>query len=222
LKVDEHNTLIMEHGTWPGNIGDSSADTGRGERLWFRRFAERRFNLEAFITPMGYVRHPTAPAVDLVGDTWREPDFSGDQAMGLYWGFTPEQRKEMRERIAKNWWRTGNNNLIHPGFFFFLYNWRFMISVSVFIQGWLFKLPFRWGDGQNKFESMSESSADYLNYALARDCAAPWARNVVTPEKLKAKIREYFSNSNEPNAEWVCELFEWLIDNPLGKWDENV
>ena len=83
-------TLERENGVRPGSIGDSMADTSRmihliGLTLNLTVEDMQDFTkiLLSFRTDKGYIRHPDAPAVDAVGDSWREDDIPTDQCMHI-------------------------------------------------------------------------------------------------------------------------------------------
>jgi hypothetical protein len=224
MLIDIYHTLVRENVTWPGKIGDSAAESARYEDLKML-LGDYKFelNLKAFRTELGYLRHPTAPEkgqLDMNGfpipDSWREDDFSSDQAIPLYLAYRQAgmpEADEMKRRIQRAGWKTGNRKLIHPGFYAILNDWRWLECLSVLVQGIIFKLPYRWSDSSKWFEKMDQSSADYLNYVHTA-ARVPRIFRTEDADTIKLKIRQYFvENANpEPNCEFVLEKYERVID----------
>jgi hypothetical protein len=211
VKIDEYGCLIMEHVDWPGSIGDSAAESGRYEHLKMLLGDYVNIcNLEKFVTPEGYVRHPTAP------DGWREGDFSTDQALGLYlaWrrGANYTRTAQMERRIKRNWYRTGNNDIVSPGFFAELMDSQVLRTTFLLIQLLLFMLPYRWNDETKSLERMEGSSADYLNFIHCLAYAPKFIRKLVNKETLTQKVKHYYRN--EPNA-FVVDLYVKVINDVI-------
>lgn len=213
MKIDSYNTLVMEHVSWPGNIGDSCAETSRYLHLLHVLNRQLiKLDLNQFVTNLGFVRHPTAPAKDDNGDSWREDDFSSDQGLPLFLAAKCSNlglANIIKDRIKENKYRTGNGDLIAPMFYSLMYcNW--LTSIFVLFQALLFKLPFRWSDSENKFEEMEESSADYLNWIHTAIYAPKWIRKLISKNILKQKVREYYLP--EPNVKFLINLYDEVID----------
>jgi hypothetical protein len=225
MKIDEYGCIEMEHVSWPGSIGDSAAESARYEHL---RMLLGNYvsvvNLERFVTPLGYVRHPTAPGEGAFGEengkpspSWRETDFSGDQALPLYlaWrrGTNFTRSEQMKARIKSAGWRTGNGDFVSPGFFGILIESDIISSASLLVQALLFKLPYRWSDSKKWFERNDDSSGDYLNFFHAAVYAprpVRWLLTKLVPkELLLKKIVSYYDP--EPSVWWLLELYEKAI-----------
>lgn len=71
-------------------------------------------------------------------------------------------------------------------------------------------ITFRWNDEKKTFELNKEASADFLNFFHAGVYGYWWARSLIFKERLKERIRHYYSP--EPNAEWIIELYDKAID----------
>jgi hypothetical protein len=204
MKYDDLGLIVMEQGGFPGNIGDSCAETCRLEVLkTVLHKGNPSLAIEEFVTETGYVRHPSAP------EGWREEDFSSDQALPLFFAFEmndPRYASAMEDRFQSEGYRTGNGDLITPGLFFALMGWRLLLSFTLVVQALIFKLPYRWNDSIKWFEKSSGSSSDYLNwvitylycqyhgYHLFSDIAM-W---MVGVDKCFAEISSYYAP--EPNA----------------------
>jgi hypothetical protein len=196
----------MEHVDYPGNIGDSCAETCRAIHLKNLLNEETALTDEQFVTYTGVIRHPTAP-ID-----WRETDATTDQVLPLY--LTSGLNKEhIRSIIKLNNWRTGNGDFVSPIFFCLLNNLYFLFNLCIIAQLLLFKLPWRWSDAYNKFEPMKDSSADYLNFIHCVVYASPLVKKFINKTVLKIKIRDYYKK--EPNVYWLIELYDRVIDIKL-------
>lgn len=212
--TDQYKTLVMEHCSFPGNIGDSCAETGRYKHLLdtVEEFG-LEVDLNAFITEEGFVRHPTAPEKDDHGDSWRETDFSSDQALPLFLGGKGSITRIVGERIKAAGYKTGNGDFVSPIFFALLTGRFWLVDLCIIGQLIAFALPWRWSDQYNRFEEMKESSADYLNFIHAAIYAHPWIKKLLPKNKLKQKIRDYYQV--EPNSEFLIALYDRVIDEKL-------
>lgn len=214
MKIDAYKTIVMEHVSYPGNIGDSCAETGRYKHLkQLLGLSSNEVNLTPFITSEGFIRHPTAPSSDGTGQSWRESHFSGDQALPL---FVAAKRDNdpianiLKVRLKANWYRTGDGNLIHPGLYALLTGNRTLLTIAVVVQALIFKIPFRWSDAYKKFEDNSDSSADHLNYIHSAVYVPKLFRKLVPKQVLKDKIRNYYQV--EPNVQFLIDLYDQVID----------
>lgn len=177
----------MEQSGWPGNIGDSCAETSR---LYILLNWQRPKDLtKLFKTELGWVRHPEAP----VG--WREDDFSGDQALPLL--------------LAGS----GNYKLMfkNAGCFAAYVKAYTLLEIITFVQAVLFSVPLRWNDGTRSFETGENSSADYLNFCMCmlvlsrKGFKMSLIKKLVPAERLKGKIASYYVV--EPNSQWLGKLY---------------
>lgn len=209
--IDKYNTLVMEHCSHPGNIGDSCAETSRYQHLLniLGEFGPK-LDLNAFVTESGFVRHPTAPEKDDNGDSWRETDFSGDQALPLFLAADNQLRSKLFYSLKKAGWRTGNGDLMAPIFLGLVTQKKWLVNLCIVGQALLFKLPWRWSDRYNRFEEMKDSSADYLNFIHASIYASSWARKLVLKSTLKRKVADYYAV--EQNSEFLIAAYERVID----------
>ena len=121
MRIDEFRSVVRERDGYPGDIGDSCADTARLFVLDpMALFYEPALNLDVFWTPRGYVRHPLAPERDDNGESWREDDFSSDQALPLLLAYEVSRnilRTNLANRLCIASWRTGDGNLVSPGLY---------------------------------------------------------------------------------------------------------
>lgn len=217
MKLDQYRTLMLEFWGWPGNIGDSCAETSRYLHLCaLLDITLPNADLNAFVTKDGFIRHPTAPAKGQLGPdspSWRETDFSADQAVPFFLAarktLSPHAQL-MRMRIKANWYRTGNNNLVNPGFYALLAGKQWLLNISMFVQALLLRFPYRWSDSKNKFEESEDSSADYLNYLHTAVYVPKLLRKIISKDLLKSKIRDYYKD--EVNKQFLIDLYDQVID----------
>lgn len=204
--IDSYQCIQMEQTNWPGNIGDSAAETGRYAHLrMLLGEYQLDVNLNAFTTILGYVRHPTSP--------WREEDFSSDQATPLYLALqkygNPEH--DRMKRLVKNaGWKTGNKTLITPGFWAILNDQTWLLDLTIVAQELIFALPYRWSDSKKWFERTTDNSGDYMNFIHMSVHAHKWVRWLVSKEVLKQKVREYYKP--EVNNQWIVDLYDQVIE----------
>lgn len=210
---DENGLLVSE--IWPdttdeykvANRGDSMANSARADHLFGLLNHPMKINLTPFVTVDGYVRHPSP----LMPKDWCETDSPTDQCLPFYIAGTIEQKIEMRYRIKKANWRTGNGDLVSPIFAAIITHNTFMLNIFLAAQVLIFKLPVRWSDSKHNFELSANSSGDVLNWfhAVAYG-ASSWVRKLVTKDWLKKKIADYFAD--EPNSIWLVDLYNQAID----------
>lgn len=211
MKIDEYKTLEMEQCGWPGSIGDSCAETSRYKHLKMLLGEDSSdVNTTAFFTNYGILRHPTAPYEDDNGDSWREDDTTTDQALPLFLASKDHWRDLVKTTIKNNNYRTGNGDLVSPIFFAFLTNQMWLVSVSTYVQGLLFKLPWRYNEVTKGFEPMKESYADYLNYIHAGVYSGAWSRKLISAAHLKKMVAAYYEK--EPNCQFLLDLYYRVID----------
>jgi len=208
MLIDSFLVLVMEHSSFEGNRGDSCAETARYAHLkMLLGDYKSDVNLNIFVTPLGYIRHPEVP------DSWKEKDFSEDQGKPLYLAFKKmqsPQMDEMKKRINNADNRMGNGDLITPGFYGILHDYNWLNTTSVFVQSLIFKFPYRWSDSKKWFEKSEGSSADYLNHIHTAVYAPKIIRKMVSKDRLKERIRHYYSN--EPNSQFIIDLYDQVIE----------
>lgn len=222
MRIDSYKTLVMDQCFWPGNIGDSCAETARYVHLKsLLGLPAPEVDLNAFVTNTGFVRHPTAPtsaqlppnADGTPAASWRETDFSSDQGLPL---FLAARKTDQRlanliiSRIFGDGYKTGNGDFVNPGFYSFLENLSWLTHVAVDVQALLLRFPYRWSDSKNKFEPMEESAADYLNWIHSAVYCNPIERKLIHADVLKAKVAEYYAP--EPNCQFLLDLYNQVID----------
>jgi len=224
MRLGESNELISETSDWPGSIGDSAHNTARQVltlKFLGSDYSAHLIALKRFRTEKGYIRHWLAP------DDWMETDTTSDMLLPLYKAYQevlPELAVEMGFRLKANWYRSGNGDPITPGLFAEIKNSQFLRVLFLLIQILIFKIPFRVKDKPSDrsflsyilftpiwklFERSSGSSAHYLNFIFVCLYAPKWVRRLVSKEKLKAKVADYYKP--EPNA-FVVENYNVLIE----------
>lgn len=213
MKLDGYRTIVMEQCWWPGSIGDSCAETGREDHLRFWLDLPSNCDLNQFVTELGFIRHPTAPAKDDHGESWREPDFTSDQGLPLY--FAAKARglpiaQLMHDRIKAAGWKTGNGDYTSPGLFAAITDKKCLLNATVWGQAMIFKFPFRWNDEKKGFEPMETSYADYLNWIHAALYCPQHIRSQIPKSLLKSKVRSYYLK--EPNSQWIIDLYDQVLD----------
>lgn len=232
--LDKYGMVALEQCPWPGNIGDSCADSFRRLNLKIFVAGPSGFLPEVLITyrhtttPNGDLRHPTAPEKDEKGNNWKEPDFSGDQWIAKYRCLRachlPSvffEVKEMEERLKSNWYRYGNNDFAHPATFSSINRGRgtknSFNDLPVFAQAVLLtKFKYRWDDHYNCFRETENSSADWLNFLMhliqcemgGHTPSSQRAKEMIDPNLMWEKVKHYWKP--EPNNE------ELLLDYELG------
>ena len=202
--IGEPGYLISDIGGPPGCLGDSMANTSRWQDLLIASFSP--IILVQFITETSYTRCPDSRL-----PTTQDWAPSSDQCIPwvLVLGSTTWV-EQMAKRFKNNGWRTPDGNIVQPALYAILNeNWN-LLAIVVAAQALLFKLPFRWDDGQKKFVSSANSSADYLNwYHCAKRCPK-WVLKLVSKDVLKAKIWAYFLP--EPDVQWLLDLYNTDIE----------
>jgi hypothetical protein len=196
---DKYNFVALDQCGFPGNIGDSCAETCRLinlQRYIGENPVTQYANLFNFITPNGFLRHPDAP------EGWRENDFSSDQALPFLLAARSFSLSYLvntiEKRIKEDHWKTGNGDFVSPLFYASLKDSDLLKNITLLGQAALFKMPWRWSDEHNKFEENSESSADYLNWINVAIHQPQWVRNLISKEKLFDKVTKYYAS--EPQA----------------------
>lgn len=170
MKFDERGTVVMENGPWPGNIGDSMAETSRFAVLYrvISPIGTPASNLPCFMTPTGYIRHPTAPAA------WREGDTTSDQLIPYLMALDLCKEVVLLD-LAKHRckWTCANSKIAHPALMALARGSLSLFGILTIIQALVLMIPFRWSDDDSlkgklwKFVSSEGSTADYINFAVA-------------------------------------------------------
>lgn len=218
MLIDKYRTLIMEHSSWEGNRGDSCAETSRYAHLkmLLGDYNLMDIDLSAFDCDTGWVRHPDLEYFrDSKNESWGASDMTSDQMLPLYLTSRRAglgQTTGIERCIKRDWYRTGNGDLITPGFWAELHDASFDRAVFELAQIGLFKFKYRWNDGTNKFEETENSACDYLNFIHVAVYGPKWVRKLVDKQTLKDKVQTYYQN----------ELLYEVKYNPSGKCNELV
>lgn len=212
MKVDQYGCLVREQVGYPGSIGDSCMETGYYLNLLPTVPKDLRAkevaSMEPFATIDGFVRHPDAPG------TWRESDFSSDNALGLLVGshlLFPKLFKSFNDYTIANWFCTGNGKLISPLVYTVMrQNWLLM-GIFLWVQSFLLKLPFRWSDRKKWFESSKDSSTDWVQWfhvalIYVRISKKKSPGKWLAKEQVMTKIYNYYAP--EPNNAWILSAYE--------------
>ena len=211
----ENGLVVLDQCGFPGNIGDSCAETSRLYVL--KRFVTGQVEnekeiLSQFITPKGIIRHPDSP--------WKEDDTSSDQVLPFVVAAT-----KWTEPIPGCLFfsRTGNGDLVTPNLLAVqkraLGKSSWFYDLSILGQSFIFKIPFRWNDEKKWFESSKDSSCDYLNFVMAliqsnESNSITWpirsAIKRTSKDLVLNKIKQYYLK--EPNSENLVSLYSLAID----------
>jgi hypothetical protein len=212
MKFDSYGCLVTER--WPegevGNLGDSQAESSRLACLcMYVGIPNETASLKKFRTEIGYLRHPSP---DLPMD-WRESDSTTDQVICWYLACLrahPELATEMKDRLKKWGWRTGNGDFVSPLFWAVLNNKKlWWVKTCLWTQAQLFKIPWRWNDEKKWFERNEDSSSDYLNWFIVA-MFIPGASKYIPLETLWSKIQHYYKP--EPNCEWFLDIYKRALN----------
>ncbi len=213
MYFDTHGAVVMEQVPFPGNIGDSCAETCRYRLLSVLSFAELMKLSDAFFTSTGFLRHPDSP--------WREDDFTSDQALPLYLLFTAYGmtvwRDEMEQRFRAAGWKTGNGDYLNLLFISVIYrahgkqSW--LTDLPILAQAVVLRfLPYRWNESTKSLERTVDSSCDWLNYfhvlnQVGGETVTRRLAKWLTPHSMiMPKIRSYYEK--EPNSEFLIDAYE--------------
>lgn len=216
MKIDEHGCVIMQSVGWPGDIGDSCAETGR--YIVLRGSADPQINLMAFVTDIGFIRHPTSP--------WKEDTFTTDQALYLLMAADLTDRP-LRDivvsKLRRMGWQTAPGKPAHPNLYFLAHRWYQLCGLTEIAQMMFNLIPFRWHDGNDgteswgafrrrfwRFKSAEGSTVSFMTTLLGciflKRVGVRWPLRILNKEKYLAKTRAYYAN--QPNSEWFVAMFE--------------
>lgn len=200
----ENGCVVLEQCGFPGNIGDSCAESARLENLLWKLGHREMCDLSKFITTGGTIRHPDSP--------WREDDTSSDQEMPLWIALKNKMQfanaEIVKQRTKARWWKTGNGDFINPMYYCLLNNWKMALELIVRAQIKALNLPYRWSDSKKWFEKSDGHSADYLNLFHVGLEVPREDRKELPKEVILKKIKEYYLP--EPNP-FVLEYYEEAI-----------
>jgi hypothetical protein len=214
VKLDSSGFIVLEQEGFPGNIGDSCAETSRYVTLKTVFGQAPKINLRGFMTPQGLIRYPTGP--------WGPSDTSDDQLcpfIGASAIVDPDLCTVTIRDTQDNWGRAGNNQFIHPTSFGQIArakkSWAIhLLDFFILCQALIFLIPIRWDDGQKKFVSSSDSYSDYLNFAnyiafaYTQKSLTWWCRlamKIIPQERVMENVVNYYKP--EPNVQWLLDVY---------------
>lgn len=206
MKRDNLGLLVSE--IWPdegrgfySNRGDSMANTSRLFHLYDILCKPRDPVMSHFISPTGYLRHPS----DQMPLDWRESDSSTDQCLPFYIAAETTLQKQMFERIKSWHWRTGNGDLVSPTFYGILAKSKWITDISLAGQALISCAPIRWNDEKKRLTWEPNASGDLLNWFHAAAYTKSWALKLISRERFMSAVGRYFQN--EPNSQWLVDLY---------------
>jgi hypothetical protein len=179
---------------YPGDIGDSCAETSR---LALLRGSSEGLNLAGFKVNGVWRRHPETP------DAWT---FSGDQAFPLLLAGSGDISLAFK----------------NPGCFAAYFKLYILLELLTIAQALLFLIPYRWSDDNRDkgFVRSEGSSADYLNFFMgmlvlhrAKELGFI-LKKLVPKHRLEGKIASYYLN--QPNSAWFTDLYFKCINEVYG------
>ena len=217
MKLDGNGLIVLEQCSFPGSIGDSAAETSRMVTLQRLLGLPIQSDLALFVTDKGVLRYPTSP--------WRENDTSGDQVAPLIAAGDQSHQQAVINQIKANGYKTGNGNLINPGFFANMQRangvWiQWPWDLAILGEAFILALPFAWNPNASMINpltwlvSSSNQTAPYLNWinALAFARQKKWtlpcwlATKIVSKKKALAAVKSYYSV--EPKVQWLLDLYD--------------
>lgn len=171
MKLDSDMAIVTDE-PWPGNGGDSCANTARHAIATAVLGAVLRVNLVQFRTDNGYVRHPKSPTcAPVTCEDWTKT-FTSDQAIPLLMAYEVTGNswlaREMRWRVM---WYTAPGKRSHLVLTFLARQELWLVVLAQLVQVLLFIIPIRWSDDNRldgkflKFVWSRGSTSDYLNFA---------------------------------------------------------
>lgn len=208
MHFDKDNLLVSDIGTFPGNIGDSAANTGRYVTLSL----SAKPNLALFVTISGVLRHPTSP--------WRENDTSSDQVAPLLNACSlmqPLLANIIISQIKEQGYKTGNGDYITLGLLASMRrhekkSFLWLSDLAILGQAISFYLPITFENGKftrNTNTSNDLNFTDYIKYA-SQYGKMTWplklAKLIMPRRKVLDNIKKYFMP--EPNVSWLLALYE--------------
>ena len=198
MRFDETDSLIREAGAWPGNSGDSCAETCRALIL-----GDGRADWLQFVYRYGMLRHPS------LSETWGGfKDFSGDQFVPLVMA-----SKHHPSVLDQSMWKIrGTKTWLAPAAWFLVRKMYRSLNACNVAQGKIMGLPFRWSDSKARFEKSQGSSADYLNMICIYVFLKSQGFNATLPrpkdECIQAVYNYYLMGSDpEPNSTWIVDMY---------------
>lgn len=210
MRIDVCGAIVREK--YPeghnANFGDSCAETARAILLG----CIEPLSLGAFIyADKGYLRHPALK--DESG--WGVEDFSNDQA--LPWFLARILVAHDTSFCVHNLWKLkGTKTWINPAVWAVVRQQWWLLNICNIVQGWLFNLKWRIGDG-GKLQRSEGQVQDWLNYIVvyvALKRLGKWAILNQSVEKCLAAVKKYYQKGPdaEPNSLWIVKLYESALN----------
>ena len=215
MKIDHLGCVVREKPRAPqdeiANLGDSCAETARA--LIFGR----NVFVHQFIVGLhdGYVRHPDLVSVE----GWGVDDMSSDQALPLLMAFDlneyPVNAQIFRD---KNRWRiAGTKTFLSVGLWALVRKQFWLLNLANVVQGWLFNLSWRFGDG-GKLERSEGKVQDFLNYIVTYVYLRKMGKRATLNQSMERCLRAvetYYlkGDDHEPTSEWVVELYRKALED---------
>lgn len=205
MKYDENNCLIRDAGTWPGNCGDSAADTAR-----LAIMGSTKGDLRQFIYANGFLRHPS------LHSTWGGiADFSNDQLVPLMLARILE--KKPIDKAIRFPFIFGTKTLAQPAVYAILWRQWWLLDLMNRAQGFLLGLPFRWSDDESEgmgFRSSIDKVQDYLNmiaiYVFLKKIGYQQARLPRPLNECVDALILYRTGKVDPEPNWEWEMQFYL------------
>lgn len=206
MKYDSLGCIVREkyEPGHPANLGDSCAETCRAYLLGDENGALTRFYFPFFIK---FYRHPDLK--DTIG--WDAADFSNDQMLP----FLMALNLKFRMTIPFSLTIPGTKTIVSIGVLALMLKQYWLLNVANIIQGWLFNLKWRVGDGF-KIERSDGQVQDWLNYIctyvfLKR--IGHWATLNQSRDRCMKAVRKYYLEGPdwEPNSQWIVDMYEQAL-----------
>lgn len=180
------------------NLGDACAESSRAVIL-----GDPRPNTLCFVDNIGYLRHPALANVE----GWNHADFSNDQFLPLIMAWILRNGEAPKPSL----YIRGTKTIVSIGVMALMLKQYWLLNVANIVQGWLFNLKWRIGDGF-KIERSEGQVQDWLNYIctyvfLRR--IGKWATLNQPKERCLVSLWQYYwlPPDDEPNSEWIVALY---------------
>lgn len=203
MKFDSLGCIVREK--YPdghiANLGDSCAESSRDVILG--DFYARP-NTFCFVDNIGYLRHPALANVE----GWNHADFSNDQFLPLIMAWILRNGEAPSPSLSIR----GTKTIVSIGVLALMLKQYWLLNVANIVQGWLFNLKWRIGDGF-KIERSEGQVQDWLNYIctyvfLKR--IGKWATLNQPISRCIESVHKYYLEGPdaEPNSQWIVEMYE--------------
>lgn len=223
MYLDANGLVVLEQSAFPGNTGDSCAETSRLVTLQILLGDDIHSELHLFIVSGGIIRYPDSP--------WGITDTSSDQVSPLIVATALTDlslTKTITNILEENHLRTGNGDIVTPGLLANLEraeNHRFLwfMDLTNLLQALIFKLPLTWNPSatinpKTWLISSKTQSSGYLNWinnlAFAKIKGDTWpnklAKKLIKKEKALEMVRNYYAP--EQNSAWLLTLYSSALE----------